>query len=286
MLYNLKKSGHDEFGFLFPEKRLPLHSMLINCGFMKNNPGDLYSWYGLQRGRVEYVIWQYTISGVGGLEYENKSYEIGPGQAMLLRIPQNHHYFLPEGKSWEFIYISMIGREVLRVWKEIESNTGCTAFFAEDSDTVNIASEIILKKKQGKIDSPFKASSLAYRMLMAIANDYCSSGVGKEPEHDSVRKVIKFCLKNLDKPLSVDDMAEVAGFSRFHFSRLFSASQGISPAAFLNELKMKYAVQLLQSENISIQEVGIRCGFQDPSYFCKVFRKYYHISPERFRKGK
>jgi AraC-like DNA-binding protein len=46
---------------------------------------------------------------------------------------------------------------------------------------------------------------------------------------------------------------------------------------------MKRAVRLLQTERITIKEISDRCGFSDTSYFCKVFRKEFKISPEVFR---
>jgi AraC-like DNA-binding protein len=57
----------------------------------------------------------------------------------------------------------------------------------------------------------------------------------------------------------------------------------MAPMNFLNELRVKMAIRLLQAEKLSVKETAQRCGFEDVSYFCKVFRKYQKISPGGFR---
>jgi len=76
-------------------------------------------------------------------------------------------------------------------------------------------------------------------------------------------------------------MAEVAGLSRYHFSRRFQDARGVSPARFLAELRMQEAVRLIQT-NLAVNEVARRCGFRDPNYFCKAFRRSFGVSPGAF----
>jgi AraC-like DNA-binding protein len=78
-------------------------------------------------------------------------------------------------------------------------------------------------------------------------------------------------------------MAKCAGYSRYHFTRLFKQYMGNSPQYFMNELRIRMAVRFLQTEQLSIKEIAQRCGFDDVSYFCKIFRKFQKVSPNEFR---
>ena len=59
--------------------------------------------------------------------------------------------------------------------------------------------------------------------------------------------MVEHVRANLDKPLSVSDLAEIAGFSRAHFSRMFAASEGVPPAEFVLQERMRRAARLLTS---------------------------------------
>ena len=52
---------------------------------------------------------------------------------------------------------------------------------------------------------------------------------------------------------------------------------------YLSRYRLEKAVSLLRSTSLSVTEVAYACGFSGTSYFCELFRRYYHISPGKFR---
>ena len=92
----------------------------------------------------------------------------------------------------------------------------------------------------------------------------------------SQMRSIRSLIKDLDKPLEVLQLAEVAGFSRAHFSRMFADSEGLPPAAFVLQERMRRAARLLTSHSLlPIKEIANLCGFDEPNYFAKVFRRFF-----------
>ena len=71
--------------------------------------------------------------------------------------------------------------------------------------------------------------------------------------------------------------------SRAHFTRVFTHSQGLSPAEYVLNERMRRAANLLVSGGASVKQVSRDCGFADPNYFAKAFRKSYGASPTEFR---
>ena len=131
------------------------------------------------------------------------------------------------------------------------------------------------------------AASAATYNFAAVLYDYLAAeknGAGATVPQ-LLHKVHQFCLDHLSEDIDVTAMAREAGCSRAHFSRIFKHIYGIPPAQFLTELRLSSAIRMLQMEFCSIKEISDRCGFRDESYFCKVFRKFHHISPEKFRRG-
>ena len=81
----------------------------------------------------------------------------------------------------------------------------------------------------------------------------------------------------------MEDLARAAGYSRFHFSRLFVSSQGITPAAYVADLRIRAAAALLHDSTLPIATVAARCGFNDATYFSRAFRQAVGVSPGEFR---
>jgi len=286
MLNFLENYSYGGFPIEFPGRIIPLHAMLGGCGYNIETTHD-YSWHGLERGHLEFAIWQYTISGHGKLECNGKLYDLNPGDAMMIHIPQDNCYFLPEDSDkWEFLYLNVHGSEIMRIWRDLGKKLGPVASFGEKSPTLELACKIYQRGFKQTIQSPLLASSLAYQFVMTLVEELLYEGRDVENTPDFIEKVTTYAMKNLHESLTVDDLANIAGYSRFHFSRIFKEWYGAGPSMFLHDMRIKRAVRLIQTERRTIKEIADRCGFSDTSYFCKVFRKEFGISPERFRNRK
>ena len=262
--------------------------MLAGCGFNVENNCS-YRWHGLERGTAEFAIWQYTVSGCGALRYGEAVYELNTGDAMMIHVPHDHCYYLPEDSDkWEFLYLNLHGRDLMRLWLDMEERNGPVFHFGEKSRVPLLAAEILSMRRDGKISTPRMASALGYEFMMLLLDDAVPDAVFGKGGDDTPRfmkKVVKYAMANIGERIGVEDLALVASLGRFHFSRLFSKWYGMPPSVLLREIRMEKAVRLLQTERLTIKEVAERCGFADDSYFCKVFKKEMGVSPEVFRKG-
>jgi transcriptional regulator GlxA family with amidase domain len=99
----------------------------------------------------------------------------------------------------------------------------------------------------------------------------------------SIDRVLAHVRRHLDEPLDVQTLADVAGLSRAHFSRVFTDCEGVSPAAFVLTERMRRAASLLVSGSASVKQVSRDCGFEDPNYFAKAFRRRFGAGPTEFR---
>lgn len=84
-----------------------------------------------------------------------------------------------------------------------------------------------------------------------------------------------------DDNLSVETMAAQLKVSRTSLYQLVREVYGVTPANYILDLRLKYAAELLHKGR-KVRDVSTRCGFADPKYFSKVFRKYYGVLPSAF----
>lgn len=98
-----------------------------------------------------------------------------------------------------------------------------------------------------------------------------------------VNRAIDFVRANIDQPLPLKDVAQVAHFSPFHFHRVFRAMLGETLQQFTKRLRLERALTLLSHEpGRSLTQVAIACGFQSSSDFSRSFKQRYGVPPSAF----
>ncbi len=100
---------------------------------------------------------------------------------------------------------------------------------------------------------------------------------------DVVYKCIDYIRQNFDQKITLDDIAIHVSLSRSYLSKLFKDETGYSLFSYINHVRIEKSKQLLLDDSTSLVDIAGLCGFEDQSYFTKVFKKETGISPKRFR---
>ena len=83
--------------------------------------------------------------------------------------------------------------------------------------------------------------------------------------------------------ISVSDISKHLGIDRSYFSTVFRQSQGMPPAEYLLQLRMRKSGHMLEMLTMSIQEIAGLVGYEDALTFSKAFKRFYGVSPMRYR---
>lgn len=105
-------------------------------------------------------------------------------------------------------------------------------------------------------------------------------------ETRSIGSAVSYMEDNLSEKITLDTLAEISGFSKRHFTRLFSAAYNISPTRYLNKLRLQKACRLLRTTDMTVSEISGNCGFYDSNYFSCAFSAEYNLSPTEYRKAR
>lgn len=101
-----------------------------------------------------------------------------------------------------------------------------------------------------------------------------------------INAVMDYIQKNLDKTLTLNELARVANFSPFHFHRIFSSIVGETLNNFIQRLRIEKAASMLCSNSRkSITEIAFDCGFSSSSSFARLFKEMYGMSASQWRSG-
>ena len=99
-----------------------------------------------------------------------------------------------------------------------------------------------------------------------------------------IQKAISYMQINCERNLTLGEVADHVGYSHSHFSKVFKEELGRSFRSQLNQLRVEKSKVLLLASNAPMSEIYAACGFEDQSYFCKVFKRLVGVTPDRYRK--
>jgi AraC family transcriptional regulator len=100
-----------------------------------------------------------------------------------------------------------------------------------------------------------------------------------------LERTVESMHANLGEPLTVDDLARTAMFSKFHFSRVFQRMTGLSPVRFLSALRIEEAKRLLRSTSLTVADISHQVGYNSVGTFSTRFHTSVGMSPREYRRG-
>lgn len=103
------------------------------------------------------------------------------------------------------------------------------------------------------------------------------------PQQKCIAPALGFVEENLPEKISLGAVARLCGMGRFQFSRAFKQVQGITFQEFLMQRRIHRAIELLDHPKASVTDVAFAVGFNDLSYFARVFRRFTGVSPSLYR---
>jgi AraC family transcriptional regulator len=130
------------------------------------------------------------------------------------------------------------------------------------------------------------ATGLACRLLERVTMP--ESGQLSQPgalSNEAFERVRAFVEDNLGRSVSLTDLAQVAGVSRFHFARQFRKRTGESPLGYVRRVRIERAKLLLRSSRPRIVDVALALGFADQSHFTRTFHAAVGLTPRSFARS-
>lgn len=102
---------------------------------------------------------------------------------------------------------------------------------------------------------------------------------------EKMKTVLKYVEEHYTEKLTIDDMAELIFYSKSHFMKFFKVNMGTGFTEYLNDYRLTMAARLLKSSDESILMIAEESGFDNLSYFNRIFKRKYGVSPGSYRKS-
>jgi AraC-like DNA-binding protein len=247
-----------------------------------------YRWDGMRRlGPRDHplVFFQLTLAGWGHFElYGRRPQRTPPGTAFFALIPSRHRYYLPEqSPGWTFAWVGIYHPYIIRRIAKQVALTGPVLRMSPSSPLVASTMRLVRGAFEKDFRDHFEVELALFELLLAyqrLAEEL------RDPEGDRERLLAWLRARVLARPrrpTDVDAIAAERGMSRSHFSHYFRARTGLTPARFMNEVRVQEAARMLVTTRAPPKEIASEWGFTSVNHFGKVFRRFRHTSPAAYR---
>ena len=100
---------------------------------------------------------------------------------------------------------------------------------------------------------------------------------------DKLKDILGFIEKNYQHPISIEDISSFCNFSPSHFMKFFKKSMGTSFIDYLNDYRLSASARMLLSSDDNIIDIAAACGYDNLSYYNRIFKRKYHVTPSKYR---
>ncbi|MEL7122036.1 MAG: AraC family transcriptional regulator [Bacteroidota bacterium] len=225
-----------------------------------------------------YYSVKYIFKGTEVYEKNNSSYELYNGELLFVR-PNEYVQLNFDGSEYSHgicLYLDLDFLQEKNFSGELEKHvpsfkistidTELGIFYSTisnrlDTDTALLSFVDVLKK-------------FLLKRQLQLGDLACKKWETKLDLWEQIEQSKSYILTNYSKPITLKDISNSAYMSPYHFQRTFSQFFKMSPAQYLLSVRMRKAWKY-HSEGIEISQIAEACGFEDPKYFKKVFKKYF-----------
>ncbi len=253
---------------------------LAGIGLAEQRDPRAYQWDN--RRRPASVLLQLTLEGEGRFEAGRRQHTLGPGVAFLVELPSQTRYWLPASSPrWRFVWAMMTGDAATDHARRIVAAHGHVLRLGVTSAPLTTMLDLHHRAADGSLDE-LTVNIEVHRLLLELERALQLPDAAPPAEVAAALQII--AERYADPGLDVDALAAAAGYSRFHFSRLFKQHTGLSPYQHLQRVRIRQALTLLTGTDLQVKQIARRVGYNDVSWFCSAFRKQMRATPASVRR--
>jgi AraC-like DNA-binding protein len=228
----------------------------------------------------------FLMNGSLELTYDNIAHVVYSGEIALLPYPVLHReefsdkinleaFFIHFNWKHENEFFSLVNNENIK-------NLSPDVRF-EVNTIINSLRSITNLKGSNRLLAQSRFNlllTLIYCDIKTVSNS--NNQVNSAQKQFLIKQAQFYMEANLAKNITLDDIADYLEVSKFHISRIFKSELNLTLFEYLNDLRMRVALELLHEGRLYISEIALRTGFSNRKYFSKVFKKFYGESPTKY----
>ena len=227
----------------------------------------------------------FCIGGRGVVHAGASKWFLHRGHGIVLPPNVAHRYAADARDPWTVFWFHFTGARAAAYVKMLGLTTRQPRFWIQNVDVmIEAFEECYHHTIGGHTDSDLIGLSTTFIRFMGLCRTMKRSpSTRRRHTEERIVRSVRFLRENLDRTLTLAQIAKETGISVPHFCAMFKRQINCGPLEFFARLKMQRACELLLQTNQDVSEIAYGLGFTDPLYFSKRFRLHVGASPSKYR---
>ncbi|MBQ8311284.1 MAG: helix-turn-helix transcriptional regulator [Clostridia bacterium] len=258
------------------------------CNFIpaKNHTGNLKTvhfvyesdFHTLKQPFLRPIYYVHLVTGgTATLRIYDKEYPLAQG-TLFFTFPAVP-FTIAGSEDFKYLYISFMGASVSPLLSELEI-TLTSAVYPDFHHLIDFWMSSITRVNE-------KNANLLSEGVLLCTLSFINNGLSKTEEHRHPENLVEMLVDYIDNhyrdpDLSLKKLAAIFSYTEKYISHLFKSRMSIGFNRYLNNLRIRYAHELIGKRAYSISEIAALCGYSDPLYFSKVFKKRVGYTPSEY----
>ncbi|TMV47002.1 AraC family transcriptional regulator [Paenibacillus mesophilus] len=233
----------------------------------------------------------FMIDGCAELEYDGQSIRMNKGDLFCLFPHMTYKYrTVPAAQTpLRMLWLTMDGPQT-RALLEMSGITQerpyrLKAISRSVRDALKQAEEYIRDKRAGRLKLTAFILQLFAMLELTASNGSKETYIGYSAEGEWIDWAVRYLRLHYTEPLRIEQLAQLVGVHRTHFSQAFAKKYGLAPQQFLLRLRIDRAKELLRDTGLSVGEIALSIGYPDLYAFSRAFKTHTGQSPSEYRDG-
>jgi AraC-like DNA-binding protein len=227
------------------------------------------------------------VAGRGQFEVEGHSGQLEAGQALLIPRDVPHFYEADKQEPWSIHWIHFKGNDAglyVRLLPDGEFRLPLAPACIDGLKSSFHAATSAIAEATSQSNILYLAQLCHHLLGLIFFHNRAYSPTLRAPASHDLQPTVTYIMDHCAEPLTRNALARHTGLSIAHFSLLFHRQTGVSPMQFLIQQRMRLACRLMDTTSLTIREIAIKAGYDDPYYFSRLFSKTIGHSPREYRK--
>jgi AraC-like DNA-binding protein len=238
------------------------------------------SGHRMRRSRHTNNLLAYCADGRGQLTTDAGQWPVTAGDLLVLPAGTAHSYAAAADQPWSLYWVHYEGTLSNEYTRFLNLSQPLAPIGIQSRLIADFEALFALRSAGFAEREYIHAACQLKAMLTNIARLIATRGRGTRIDLDRIQQLMHL---RIDRELDLEDLAQVANLSKFHFIRKFKQLTGHAPIQHFIHLKMQHACQLLDTTQEPVKRIANRVGYEDPHYFSRLFKRVIGVSPQQYR---
>ncbi len=239
-----------------------------------------------KRKNMSSYLFFVVTDGSGSLEYNGKTLSLHKGDCVFIDCHKPYAQYTSED-LWTIKWAHFYGPNMNAIYEKYMERGGRDTFTPDNFICyVNLLDniyDIAVSEDYIRDMQIFEKLTSLLTLLMQESWNPNQSTTNSSRKRD-LQDIKEYLDTHLTEKISLDDLASMFYINKFYLTRIFKEQFGVSITAYLLQIRITHAKQLLRFSDLPIEKIAVECGMADANYFARMFRKIEGIAPGEFRR--